>query len=252
MRIRLWIIAILALAVLQSSAMAQSGPEPKTITIRFFGPVTDATVGKLLTTIESKLSQGYRRIVLLISSQGGSVFSGLTAYNYLRGIPAEIITHNFGAVDSIAAVIYCAGTKRYTVPQGRFVLHGVVAVFPTPMTVDEPGLQEKLKLVKQDESAIAAVIADTLKKPLGEIRQAMLDRTVLNVEDAKKWGLVHEVRFKLFEEGAEVISISDAKTETDVQHVSTVSDPAPFSLLTTASMLFTVPDDTSSLPPSPQ
>ena len=35
----------------------------------------------------------------------------------------------------------------------------------------------------------------------------MLDRTTLNPEEAKDWGLVHEIKPELFEEGSQVISI---------------------------------------------
>ena len=36
---------------------------------------------------------------------------------------------------------------------------------------------------------------------------AMLERTTLNSEEAKAWGLVHEIKSELFEAGSEVISI---------------------------------------------
>jgi ATP-dependent protease ClpP protease subunit len=35
------------------------------------------------------------------------VFHGLTAYNYLKGIPATVTTHNIGSVDSIGVALYC-------------------------------------------------------------------------------------------------------------------------------------------------
>jgi hypothetical protein len=35
----------------------------------------------------------------------------------------------------------------------------------------------------------------------------MLERTTLNPEEAQSWGLVHEIKSELFEEGSEVIAI---------------------------------------------
>ena len=125
MRLAMFVILLLALIISHSPAHAQDRTELKSVTIRYYARVTQASVSKLLNTVDAKLQEGYKQFVLLISSPGGDVSAGLTAYNYLKGIPAEIITHNFGAVDSIAAVIYCAGTKRYMVPEGRFVLHPV-------------------------------------------------------------------------------------------------------------------------------
>ena len=41
----------------------------------------------------------------------------------------------------------------------------------------------------------------------GDIKNAMLERTTLNSEQAKAWGLIHEIKSELFEIGSEVIPI---------------------------------------------
>lgn len=83
---------LLLLAFATSLSAQQSPPtNTKTAVIRFFVEVNDKTVGNLLATVDAQLKAGTKRIVLLISSPGGHVFFGLTAYNYLRDIPAEVI-----------------------------------------------------------------------------------------------------------------------------------------------------------------
>ena len=77
----------------------------KPVVIRFFAPVIDTTVNTLLSAIDEKMKQGIRDFIILISSPGGSVIHGLSAYNYLKGLPAVITTHNFGSVDSIGIVL---------------------------------------------------------------------------------------------------------------------------------------------------
>ena len=67
--------------------------------IRFFAPVIDVTINALMSAIDQKMKQGATEFVVLISSPGGSVFHGLSAYNYLKGLPARITTHNFGSVE---------------------------------------------------------------------------------------------------------------------------------------------------------
>jgi len=183
---------------------------PKTAYIRFFAGVNDSTVRRLMQTVENKLKEGVERFVVLMSSPGGSVFHGLSAYNFLKGIPAEVITHNFGSVDSIGVVIYCAGSRRYCVPHARFLLHGVVAQFPNPTALEEKQLEERLKGLRIDLENIAGVVAANTGKSEDEVHRAMLDRTTLNPEAAKEWGLVHEIREELFPTGAELISIEDA------------------------------------------
>jgi len=175
--------------------------------IKFFAPVVDATTNALMNAIDQRIAAGQRSFILLISSPGGSVFHGLSAYNYLKGIPAEVTTHNFGSVDSIGVVLYCGGSRRLSVPTARFLLHGVSAQFPQAASLEEKQLEERLKGLRIDLQNIAKVIAANTGKSPDEVEQAMLERTALNPEEAKSWGLVHEIRVELFPPGAELISI---------------------------------------------
>lgn len=175
--------------------------------IKFFAPVMDATINAFMQAVDQRLGAGQRDFIILISSPGGSVFHGLSAYNYLKGLPADISTHNFGSVDSIGVILYCAGRRRFCVPQARFLLHGVSAGFPQGANLEEKQLEERLKGLKIDIENIAKVVAANTGKSVQEVTQAMLDRTTLNPEEAQGWGLVHEIKTELFAAGSEVISI---------------------------------------------
>ncbi|MEA3254017.1 MAG: ATP-dependent Clp protease proteolytic subunit [Chloroflexota bacterium] len=179
----------------------------KPVVIRFFAPVIDVTVNTLMGTIDQKMKQGIDDFVILISSPGGSVVHGLSAYNYLKGLPVRITTHNFGSVDSIGVVLYCAGARRLSVPQARFLLHGVNSQFRRDQNLEEKQLEERLKGLRIDIENIAKVIAENTGKSVKDVTNAMLERTTLNPEEARSWGLVHEIKSQLFETGSEVISI---------------------------------------------
>lgn len=185
----------------------------KPTVIRFFAPVIEGTVNTLMSTIDAKMNRGATDFVLLVSSPGGNVFHGLSAYNYLRGLPASITTHNFGSVDSIGVVLFCAGTRRLSVPQARFMVHGVSANFSN-QRLEEPQLEERLKGLKIDLENIAKVIAANTGKTVEDIAKAMLERTTLNPDEAKSWGLIHEIKSELFEPGSEVISIQHEERQT--------------------------------------
>ncbi|MFC2045801.1 ClpP family protease [Chloroflexota bacterium] len=178
----------------------------KPIVIRFFAPVIDVTINKLMQTIDQKMKEGATELVLLISSPGGTVLHGLSAYNYIKGLPLTITTHNFGSVDSIGVVLFCAGSKRLSVPQARFLLHGITAGFRNER-LEESQLEERLKMIRIDIENVAKVIAANTGKAVEDISRAMLQRTTLNPDEAKSWGLVDEIRSELFEQGSEVISI---------------------------------------------
>ncbi len=179
----------------------------KPVVIKFFAPVIDVTINALMAAIDQKMKQGITDFIILISSPGGSVFHGLSAYNYLKGLPATITTHNFGSVDSIGVVLYCGGSKRLSVPQARFLLHGVSTNFEQKTSLEEKQLEERLKGLRIDIENIAKVIAANTGKSVEAVTDAMLERTTLNPEEAQSWGLVNEIKSDLFEAGSEVISI---------------------------------------------
>lgn len=183
---------------------------PKSVAIRFMAPVDGKSVGALLGVIDEKMKEGVREFVLLISTPGGSVFHGLSAYNYLRGLPAKIVTHNFGSVDSIGVVIYCAGSERRSVPHARFLLHGVSAGFQQNERLEEKQLEERLKGLQIDLRNIGRVIAAHSGKSEAEVYRAMLERTTLGAEEAKAWGLVQTVQESLVVENQEIVAIQQA------------------------------------------
>lgn len=179
------------------------------LVIKFFAEVNPQTAAQLMAVIDDAINKGIKEIILLISTPGGSVFHGLSIYNYLKGLPLDnLTTHNFGSVDSIGVIIYCAGKKRYSSPQARFLLHAVTAGFNGQFSLEEKQLEERLKSLKIDVENIAKVIsANTIQKTVKHITKAMLDRTTLNPEQAKEWGLVSEIKSDLFPTGSQVISI---------------------------------------------
>ena len=102
--------------------------------------------------------------------------------------------------------MYCAGKRRLSVPQARFLLHGVAAQFQ-PCALEEKQLEERLKGLRIDLENIAGVIAATTGKNLEEVVQAMHERTTLGPEQAKAWGLVQDVTPELYPAGLDVVSI---------------------------------------------
>ncbi|MDH4292164.1 MAG: hypothetical protein OEV56_06105, partial [Dehalococcoidia bacterium] len=67
--------------------------------------------------------------------------------------------------------------------------------------------EERLKGLRIDMENIAKVIAANTGKSAKDATDAMIERITLNPEEARSWGLVHEIKSELFEEGSEVIAI---------------------------------------------
>jgi ATP-dependent Clp protease, protease subunit len=191
------------------STIGQAKPsEPEHVAvIRLFSQIDQNTVGLLLAQVDGQLRQGTKKFVILISSGGGDVLSGFTAYNYLKGIPAEVTTFNVGNVDSAATVIYCAGKNRYSVPDARFLFHGVSLTLSGNLTLDSSSLEAQLGQLKNQNQMIERVVASTINKPDKETEQLVTTQTILTPEQAKKMGLVHEIKTDLFQSGAQLAQI---------------------------------------------
>lgn len=188
--------------------------QPKSVVIRFLAYIDANSINQLLATIDRQLQAGVEQIRLLISCPGGTVTHGLSAYNYLKGIPAEVITHNFGSVDSIGVILYCAGDYRYSVPHARFLLHSVSANFVQNERLNLKQVEERLKSLQIDTLNMAKVMAANTGQSVESVSAVMHEGITLNPEEAAEWGLVHEIRSELFEAGSQVISISGGNKPT--------------------------------------
>jgi ATP-dependent Clp protease protease subunit len=193
--------------------------EVKEAWIRFMAPVVPQSATALLNAIDSKIAEGCGRIHLMISSPGGSVFHGLSIYNLLKGAPVEVVTYNFGSVDSIGVVIFCAGDKRVSVPHARFLLHGVSTTFQGNQTLDEKDLEERIKGLRIDYQNISRVIAATTGRESDAIVTDMETRTTLNPEQAIEYGLVHEITSVLFPAGADLVIINESSAQQGSQQI---------------------------------
>jgi ATP-dependent protease ClpP protease subunit len=177
--------------------------------IRFMAPVNPQTSDSLFRAVDNAIAQKMERINLLISSPGGSVFHGLSLYNFLKGAPIEVFTYNFGSVDSIGVIMFCAGKRRFSVPHARFLIHGVKFNIAGNISLDEKQLEEYLKGLKIDQQNIAQVIADTTEKARDKVETDMNNRTTLNPNEAKAYGLVHEIKSELFPSDAHMVTINE-------------------------------------------
>lgn len=180
--------------------------------VRFLSPVVPNSADKLFKIVDQKIREKCSRLHLMISTPGGSVFHGLSLYNFLRGAPIEVYTYNFGSVDSVGVVIFCAGRKRFSVPHARFLLHGVRFNVQANATFDERQLEELLKSLKIDQFNVAKVVADTVGKETADVEQEMNTRTTLTPEEAKRYGLVHEIKSELFPIDADLSVVGEVQS----------------------------------------
>lgn len=125
--------------------------------IHFYAPVTQVTVQTLTNTVLTAVHERKATsIELRISSEGGNLTAGFTAYNVLKALDIPVSTHNLSNVESIAIVIFLAGQTRLVVPHGRFMLHSLHWTF-AQQVVDHARLAEHVASLDRDADRYASI-----------------------------------------------------------------------------------------------
>ena len=115
-------------------------PAKRTQYIVFTADVQAVQAGKLRVAITEAVNNAFDEIYLLISSGGGNVFEGLGLAAFIKTLPIPVITHNISQIDSVAGVIFAAGTKRLANTNSSFLFHGVTNYIN--QTLNETQLKE--------------------------------------------------------------------------------------------------------------
>ena len=92
-------------------------------TINFCAAINQSTVNGLISNCLSAINQGASELVIHMSSPGGELVSGFTAYHFLKSLPIPVHTHNLSNIESVANIIFLAGSKRTGTNGCRFLFH---------------------------------------------------------------------------------------------------------------------------------
>ncbi|MBA7605808.1 ATP-dependent Clp protease proteolytic subunit [subsurface metagenome] len=179
----------------------------KEIYLNFNLKINPQSAQALFNIIQEQLSQGMKKLHLLISSPGGNVDPGIAIYNFLKGLPIQVITYNYGSCDSIAALVFCAGEKRYTVSNSRFLIHGIGLTVQN-QRFNEAKLRETLDSLKNQREIISKIIAKECEKRIKDVETDMLNGIVLNPQEAIEYGLATEIKDDLIPQGVNFINVS--------------------------------------------
>jgi len=144
---------------------------------------------------------------LLIASSGGFIDPGMAIYNFLRRIPVNVTTYNYANVDSVATVIYCAGKRRLASPHCKFLIHGVTWNITQPTILTEQQVREIVGGLDAVKRNVARVIAETAGKSIETVAADMSKALTLQAEEAKAYGLVHELTQVLIPAAADLVGI---------------------------------------------
>lgn len=178
-----------------------------TIQADIYGLISGNLVARFNEFIAEQLATGDNDVVVGISSPGGNVFAGLSAYGFLVGCGANVTTHNYGHVHSIAGPIFCAGKIRKCSPPARFLVHDVSWGFNGSQS--EVQIREALEGLRGDRHSIARILAEAMNLEVDEVEETMIRSETFHAQDAVERGLVHEITPDVFDAGQPIVRFTD-------------------------------------------
>jgi len=187
----------------QATVAAVSG----TIYVLFSAEIIPNTAETLMSVMAQQVNNRAECVHLLLSTPGGAVMNGLNLYNFFRGLPYDLITHNVGNVDSIGNAIFLAGSKRYACKHSTFMFHGVGFNSLPNERLEQKNLQEKLQGVLADQKRIGSIIQERTSIPETEIDDLFREARTKDAAYALGHGIVHEIREVIIPPGGPVISL---------------------------------------------
>lgn len=200
-------IASIPITGLQQSNILVPRTPPETVYVSFSAEINPHTTESLIATMFNLVTQGVKRIYLLISTPGGMVMNGMNLYNVLRALPVELITHNVGNVDSIGTPVFLAGSKRYACPHSTFMFHGIGFDVKQSIRLEEKFLRERLDGIKADQKRIGSIIRERTKLTEEEVDSLFLEAQTKDAAFAAGRGIVDDVRDVQIPKGSPVISL---------------------------------------------
>ncbi|MDX6480800.1 MAG: ATP-dependent Clp protease, protease subunit [Gaiellaceae bacterium] len=177
--------------------------------IMLTGNINQQSISRLMDEMTQRVGAGSRSVLLAMSTPGGEVYWGVTAYNFLRGLGIEVITHNFGQVDSIGGAIYVSGDRRLSVTQGRFLIHSISWNYQGMgnIAVPEKQLRDNLTQVERERDNLAAILSARTNKEMDAVRADMTQTRILDAQEATEYGFVHEINDQIFDPSQEIVNI---------------------------------------------
>lgn len=133
-----------------------------------------------------------REINMYINSPGGSTYAGLGIYDTMQHIRPKVNTLCVGMAASMGAVLLAGGTgARYALPNARIMIHQpwVQGGIGGQVTDIEIHARELLNTKER----ITEILARHTGQPLEKIKADCERDYYLSAEEARQYGLVHEV-----------------------------------------------------------
>ena len=154
-------------------------------------PVTDMYIvaSELLADLDELSTKD--NITVHINSVGGELFAGLSIYNRLKALPANVTTVVDGLAASAASLIFQAGDTRQVHASSTVMVHQAMTFMWGYYQSND--MEKLIKQLEACDSAVANVYAEASGKDINEMMELVNAETWMTGQEAVEYGLADEV-----------------------------------------------------------
>lgn len=134
-------------------------------------------------------------ITLYIDSPGGSVTAGLSIYDVMQAVSADIHTVCVGTAASMAAVLFASGDRREILRHGEVMIHDPLVsggISGSALTV-----QDKSNRLMEKRKVLSSILAEHTGKSVKQIYKVTAKDTYFGAEEAVAFGLADSIVEKM-------------------------------------------------------
>ena len=134
-------------------------------------------------------------ITMYIDSPGGSVTAGLSIYDVMEAVSADIHTVCIGTAASMAAVLFAAGDRREILRHGEVMIHDPLVsggISGSALTI-----QDKSDRLMAKRKVLSGILAQHTGKNIKQIYKVTAKDTYFGAEEAVEFGLADSIVEKM-------------------------------------------------------
>jgi ATP-dependent Clp protease protease subunit len=157
------------------------------------GPITERSASVVIMRLLYLQSiKKASDINLYINSPGGLVDQTLAIYDTMKFLGCDVATYCIGQASSGAAIILAAGAKgkRFALPNAKIMLHQPYS----GITGQAEDIRIQAEEVIKDKKLLIQILSDCTGQKPDVIEQETERDRYMNAEEAKKYGLVDEIK----------------------------------------------------------
>lgn len=166
--------------------------ENEPIEVHLTGEITADSVNKFETSFREALRSGQPELMVVIQSEGGSMYDALKIVDILLTCEKTVVTVIRGYAMSAAVLIFSCGEKRIISPNSSIMIHSVSSTMFGGRTAD---LKVESAEVSRLNDKMCHIMAENTGKPKNFYSKRIEKNTdiYMSPEEAKEIGLATDI-----------------------------------------------------------